>query len=160
VQAAITPLWPQVVPEAARDVLVACAQLAVTRGITASPGDVTAGAMLELTAEWAASGEPGPAAGFAPHVAYASSAAFDRDEDAGTLAAVSLLMAIAHPAAPARRADGEDDDEEYDERYSLAGYSDLDEADPDEVRGRWCDECGANSYYDCACDDGYGDDGE
>ncbi len=35
VQTAITPLWPQVVPEAARDVLVACAQLAVNRGITA-----------------------------------------------------------------------------------------------------------------------------
>ena len=102
VQTAITPLWPQVMPEAARDVLVTCAELAVTRGITALPAstdDITAGAMLELTAEWAASGGPGPAAGFAPHVAYASSAAFDRDEDAATLAAVALLMAVAHPAA-------------------------------------------------------------
>jgi hypothetical protein len=99
VQTAITPLWPQVVPEAARDVLVACAQLAVGRGITALPastGDITAGAMLELTAGWVAAGSP--SARFTPPVAYASSTAFDRDEDAATLAAVSLLMAVAHPA--------------------------------------------------------------
>jgi hypothetical protein len=100
VQTAITPLWPQVTPEAARDVLVACALQAVARGIIdlpASIDDITAGAMLELTAGWVAAGSPG--ARFTPPVAYASSAAFDRDEDAATLAAVSLLMAVAHPAA-------------------------------------------------------------
>ena len=102
VHAAIAPLWPQVVPEAARDVLVACAQLAVTCGITELPAgieDQTAAGMLELTATQPASGSPETAGGFAPHVAYASSAAFDRDEDAATLAAIALLMAVAHPAA-------------------------------------------------------------
>lgn len=69
VRAAITPLWPQVVPEAARDVLVACGQLAVTRGITALPAgieDETAAAMLELAAAQPASGSPPPGGGFAP----------------------------------------------------------------------------------------------
>ncbi len=49
------------VPEAARDVLVACAQLAVTRGITELPAsieDQTAAAMLELTAAWSLSEAP------------------------------------------------------------------------------------------------------
>jgi len=116
VQKAVTPLWPQVVPEAARDVLVACAQLAVTRGITALPAaieDETAASMLALTAAQPASGSPGTAGGFAPPVACASSAAFDRDEDAATLAAIALLMALAHPAAGVvppedRPADSED----------------------------------------------------
>ena len=45
VQAALTPLWPHVVPEAARDVLITCAQIAVSRGVTelpASAGNITA----------------------------------------------------------------------------------------------------------------------
>ena len=86
----------------ARDVLVACAQVAVSRGITALPADIedeTAVSMLELTAAQPASGSPGTAGGSAPPVAYASSAAFDRDEDAATLSAIALLMALAHPAA-------------------------------------------------------------
>jgi hypothetical protein len=105
VQAAITPLWPRVVPEAARDVLVACAELAVTRGVTALPAgiaDETAAGILELAA---ASSSPALVGGFIPHVAYASSAAFDRDEDAATLSAVALLIAVAHPAAPGGHAD-------------------------------------------------------
>ena len=36
---------------------------------------------------------PAPGARFTPPVAYAGSVAFDRDEDAGTLAAVALLLA-------------------------------------------------------------------
>jgi hypothetical protein len=86
----------------ARDVLVACAQVAVSRGITALPADIedeTAVSMLELTAAQPASGSPGTAGGSAPPVAYASSAAFDRDENAATLSAIALLMALAHPAA-------------------------------------------------------------
>jgi hypothetical protein len=55
--------------------------------------------MLELIATQSASGSPGTSGGFASPVAYASSAAFGRDEDAATLSAVALLMAIAHPAA-------------------------------------------------------------
>jgi hypothetical protein len=110
VQAALTPLWPRVVPEAARDVLVTCAQIAVSRGVTELPataGNVTAAAVLELTAEWAAAGSTDPGARFTPPVAYASSAAFDRDEDAETFAAAALLLAVAHPAAPARELDDE-----------------------------------------------------
>jgi len=45
VQAALTPLWSRVVPEAARDVLTTCAQIAVSRGVTelpASAGSITA----------------------------------------------------------------------------------------------------------------------
>ena len=66
VQAALTPLWPHVVPEAARDVLVTCAQIAVGRGVTELPAglsSVTAAAVLELTAEWVAAGSPDPPAG-------------------------------------------------------------------------------------------------
>jgi hypothetical protein len=132
----LKPDAPGRVAGALRDVLVACAQLAVSRGITTLPAaieDETAASMLELTAEQAASGSPGSASGFAPPVAYASSAAFDRDEDAAALSALAPLMAIAHPAAPGRPAGGEED---YDERYALGGgYHDLDEEDPDEVRG-------------------------
>ena len=52
--------------------------------------------MLELTAAQSANGSPGTADGFAPPVAYAGSAAFDRDEDAAPLSAIAPLMAIAH----------------------------------------------------------------
>ena len=111
VQAALTLLWPHVVPEAARDVLTTCAQIAVSRGVTelpASVGNITAATVLELTAEWVAAGSRDPGARFTPPVAYASSVAFDRDEDAETFAAVALLLAVAHPAAPARELDDDD----------------------------------------------------
>jgi hypothetical protein len=109
VQAALTPMWPQVVPEAARDVLTTCAQIAVSRGVTELPpavSNITAATMLELTAGWVDDGSPGPGARFTPPAAYASSAAFDRSENAETFAAVALLMAVAHPPAPVR----DDDD--------------------------------------------------
>jgi rubrerythrin len=64
-----------------------------------------------------------------PAAAYASSAAFDRDEDAETFAAVALLMAVAHPAGPA-----------------------LD--DEDDGRPWTCPECGGDDpkgVYGCAC---------
>ena len=63
VQAALTPLWPRVVPEAARDVLTTCAQIAVNRGVTelpASAGSITAATVLELTAEWVGRRQPRP----------------------------------------------------------------------------------------------------
>ena len=132
VQSALTPLWPRVVPEAARDVLITCAQTAVNSGITKLPATVdsiTARTMLELTAEWVAAGSPDPGARMTPAAAYASSAAFDRDEDAETFAAVALLMAVAHPAGPA-----------------------LD--DEDDGRPWTCPECGGDDpkgVYGCAC---------
>jgi hypothetical protein len=64
--------------------------------------------MLQLTAEWVAAGSPDPGARFTPPVAYASSAAFDRGEDADTLAAVALLLAVAHPAGPGPELDDGD----------------------------------------------------
>jgi hypothetical protein len=70
VRAALTPIWPQVVPEAARDALTACAQIAVSRGVTELPpavSNITAATMLELTAGWAAAGSPGPGARFTVH---------------------------------------------------------------------------------------------
>ncbi len=150
VQSALTPLWPRVVPEAARDVLTTCAQIAVSRGVTELPAtvdNVTAAAVLELTAEWAAAGSPGPGARFTPPVAYASSAAFDRDEDAGTLAAVALLLAVAHPAAPARELDDDD---------WPASCPECGGDDPQGTYGCacWdpsaCSECGDNSGI-CGC---------
>ena len=150
VQAALTPLWPRVVPEVARDVLTTCAQIAVSRGVTglpASAGSITAATVLELTAGWVAAGNPGPGARFTPPVAYASSVAFDRDEDAGTLAAVALLLAVAHPAAPARELAGDD---------WPASCPECGGDDPQGTYGCqcWdpsaCSECGSNSGT-CGC---------
>jgi hypothetical protein len=150
VQAALTPLWPRVVPEAARDVLTTCAQIAVGRGVTELPGaagNITAATVLELTAEWAAAGSPDPGARFTPPVAYASSAAFDRAEDAETLAAVALLMAVAHPAGPARELDDDD---------WPASCPECGSDDPQGTYGCqcWdpsaCSECGGNSGT-CGC---------
>ena len=149
VQAALTPLWSRVVPEAARDVLITCAQIAVSRGVTelpASAGNITAATVLELTAEWVAAGSPGPGARFTPPVAYASSAAFDRDEDAETLAAVCLLLAVAHPAVPGDLGDG-------------PWWPDCPECGADSGQGTYgcscwdpsaCSECGDNSGT-CGC---------
>jgi hypothetical protein len=132
VQAALTPMWPQVVPEAARDVLTASAQIAVSRGVTELPAtvsNITAATMLELTAGWVAAGSPGPGTRFTPPARYASSAAFDRSEDAETFAAVALLMAVAHPPAP--------------------------ELDDDDSWRPWtCPECGGDDpegTYGCVC---------
>jgi len=149
VQAALTPMWPHVVPEAARDVLMTCAQIAVSRGVTELPpdlGNITAATMLELTAGWAAAGSPGPGARFTPPAAYASSAAFDRAEDAETFAAVALLMALAHPPAPVHDNDG----------YWSAACPECGGDDPQGTYGCqcWdpsaCSECGGNSGT-CGC---------
>ncbi len=130
VQAALTPMWPHVVPEAARDALVTCAQIAVSRGITELPStvsNITAAAMLELTAGWVAAGSPDPGARFTPPVAYASSAAFE--------------------AAPARELDGGD---------WPVGCPECGGDDPQGTYGCacWdpaaCSECGDNSGT-CGC---------
>lgn len=150
VQAALTPLWPQVVPEAARDVLITCAQIAVGHGVTGLPpgvDNITAATMLELTAGWVAAGSPAPAVRFTPPTAYASSAAFDRDEDELTFGAVALLLALAHPPAPASEPDGED------------WPPSCPECGGDDPKGTYgcqcwdptaCSECGSNSRT-CGC---------
>jgi hypothetical protein len=150
VQVALTPLWSRVVPEAARDVLVTCAQIAVNDGITRLPdtiGNITARTMLELTAGWVAAGSPDPGARMTPPAAYASSAAFDRDEDEETFAAVALLLAVAHPSA------SELDDEDGGRPWTCP------ECGSDDPQGEYgcvcwdpsaCSECGDNSGT-CEC---------
>ena len=148
VQAALTPMWPQVVPEAARDVLTTCAQIAVSRGVRELPpavSNITAATMLDLTAGWVAAGSPG--ARFTPPVAYASSVAFDRSGNDETFAAVALLMAVAHPPAPV-----------HDDDYWPATCPECGGDDPQGTYGCqcWdpsaCSECGDNSGT-CGCRD-------
>jgi hypothetical protein len=159
VRAAITPLWPRVAPEAARDVLVASASIAYSHGVTAVPdlpgeltgssGAVTAGGMLDMTAEWAAATPTPAGTRFTPPEAYASSCAFDRDDDAAVLDSVCLLMALAHPA---RSADHEDHDpDNWPEPCPECGGD-----DPQGTYGcgcfnpMACDECG-DPNGDCEC---------
>lgn len=138
VRKAVNPMWATVIPEAARDVLIACAEVAADNGITSVPNgagtDMIADTMLEMTASWIADGRP--SGRFTPAAAYASSAAFDRDDDKATFAAVCLLLALAHPATATITGDEWGDD----------GWGD---SDPDE--GGRCFECGAdpNSPYCC-----------
>jgi hypothetical protein len=153
VRAVIPPLWPRVTPEAARDVLVACAELAVAQGVTGLPGesgDITAGDMLELAAGHAAAGSP-PAGGLAPHVAYASSAAFDREEDAAVLDSVCLLLVLAHPASDIPPGGWPEENESW-----PIGCPECGGDDPQGTYGcscfdpGACSECGAYSG-DCDC---------
>ncbi len=154
VQAALTPLWPRVAPEAARDVLITCAQIAVNHGITRLPvgiDNITAATMLELTAGWVAAGSPDPGARPTPPAAYASSAAFDRDEDADTFAAVALLLVIAHPSVP-------DLDDDEDGRPWTCPECGGDDPQGTYGCGCWdptaCPECGGDrsGRYGCGCD--------
>jgi hypothetical protein len=110
VRSALGQLWPKVMPEAVRDVMVSAAQLACEYGVTELPtavvGQYTAGpldgaaGMLELTGQWIAEGRPAPANGlFTPPMAFASSVAFDRDEDEETLTSLAALLALAADVA-------------------------------------------------------------
>jgi hypothetical protein len=106
----LAEVWPHVVPETARDVMLAAARIACDARLRQVPEAIleafpntqtmTADAVLELTAEWVDAGEPDPGAGFTPPVAYASSAAFDRDEDEETLVSLAVLLTLAHLAIP------------------------------------------------------------
>jgi hypothetical protein len=159
VRAAVLPLWPRVSPEAVRDVLVSCAELAAAAGAGLPDDDadgvdargmITARDTLELAAGHAAAGSPSKR--FAPHVAYASSAAFDRDEDAATLDAVCVLIALAHPAGSAGMpADPADEDDDWPPMCPECGGGD--------VRGTYgcecfnpmaCSDCG-DPNGDCDC---------
>jgi hypothetical protein len=112
VRAAIGEIWPKVMPEAVRDAMLTAAEMAVGAGITTIPGEIDAhyphtqfdaAVMLELTAEWIAEGSP-RTGGFTPPEAFASSVAFDREEDEQTLTSLAVLLTLAHIAA-ADRAD-------------------------------------------------------
>lgn len=126
VRADVEPLWPKVMPEAARDVMIAAAELACDLGVTELPADLAdryagqldgAEGMLELTGEWLAAGKSGPGpGGFTPPVAFASSVAFDRDEDDETLTSLAALLALSHLALADRHADEDGRDDQAHER--------------------------------------------
>jgi hypothetical protein len=105
VRAGILELWPKVPPEAVRDVMASCAEAACEAGVTEIPEAVAAAfpgqldgaeGMLEMTHGQRSGEYPGRAV--APPVAFASSVAFDRDEDEQTLASLSVLLTLAHLA--------------------------------------------------------------
>lgn len=106
--AALRQLWPSTPPESARDALCISARAAVIGGITKVPmqdPDFTASTLLELTAGWLAA-NPGHEVTGAPiglpgnpPLAFASSCAFDRDEDAETLRSLAVLCVLAEMAA-------------------------------------------------------------
>jgi len=106
--AALGQLWPSIPPESARDALCHAARAAVLDGVTAVPmpdADFTASTLLEMTAEWLAANPghevTGPPIGFPgnPPLVFASSVAFDRDEDAETLYSLAVLCVLAEMAA-------------------------------------------------------------
>lgn len=109
---ALTPMWPRVSPEAVRDVLVTAAELAWQRGARSLPdglADQTAEWLLEMTGQ-----DDVPEAGAIGSArAFASSVAFDRDEDAETFATVAVVLAVAE-TAPEPDPEPEPEPEDYD----------------------------------------------
>lgn len=109
IAAALRQLWPSIPPESARDALCIAARAAVVGGITEVPvrdPDFTASTMLELTAELLAA-DPGHQVTGAPigprmnpPLAFASSCAFDREEDAETLHSLAVLCVLAEMGKP------------------------------------------------------------
>ena len=106
--AVLSPLWPFTPPESARDALCIAARNAVNAGVTTVPdsiADATATFLLDMTAEWLAAnpgdeviGAPiGPPGN--PPLTFASSCAFDRDEDAETLGSLAVLCVLAETGA-------------------------------------------------------------
>lgn len=103
IREALAPLWPTVPPEAVRDVLVVSGTAAYERGIRGLPdglADRTAEWLIEMITDCRAGtlASPGPG-GFSPPEAFASSVAFDRDEDAETFATLAVVLALAETAA-------------------------------------------------------------
>lgn len=107
IRTALASLWDGVPPEAVRDVLVTAARGAVEGGSAVVPAVVAArwpardlfaaAGLLKFAGAAVASGCPerGPAKS-KPLQLFASSCAFDRDEDGGTLTSLAVLLALAH----------------------------------------------------------------
>jgi hypothetical protein len=99
IREALAPLWPRVSPEATRDVLVTATELAQQHGARNLPdglADQTAEWLLEMAAQ-----DDVPEAGAIGSVrAFASSVAFDRDEDVETFATVAVVLAVAFTSEP------------------------------------------------------------
>lgn len=100
---ALAPLWPNVPPEAVRDVLVVSGTAAYDHGLRGLPDgldDQTAGWLMEMIVDCRTGrlASPGPG-GMSPPVAFASSVAFDRSEDAETFETLAVVLALAETAA-------------------------------------------------------------
>ena len=99
VRASIAGIWPNVLPEAARDVMVTATGMASHHGVRSLPEG-----LADETADWplVMTGQDGvPEAGaIGSALAFASSVAFDRDEDDQTLTSVAVLLTLAHLALP------------------------------------------------------------
>jgi hypothetical protein len=109
IERTLSYLWPHIPPETARDVMCIAARDAAIAGTATIPApleDMTAECLLEMTAEWLAA-HPGHQVvndapiglpEVCPPLAFASSCAFDREEDAETLRTVAVLYAVAFAA--------------------------------------------------------------
>lgn len=113
IRAELAPLWPRVPPESARDVLVMAAELAWQHGARSLPdglADQTAEWLLEMTGQ-----DDVPEAGAIGSArAFASSVAFDRDEDAETFATVAVVLAAALTSEPEPDELAEPEPDDYD----------------------------------------------
>lgn len=91
-------LWANTPPETVRDILLLTAEICCNSGLSKLPDwlDTShAKWMLEVTQGWIDAGKP-TTPNFSPPYAYASSVAFDRNEDTETLDTVAVLLTIAH----------------------------------------------------------------
>jgi hypothetical protein len=104
VREAIEPFWQWTNPETARDVMIHGARLAWQSGVTSCPEDLaddSAETMLEFTA--ATVPDVSPQAAWA----FASSVAFDRDEDAETFQTLCVLLVLAYLREPDEQMEAE-----------------------------------------------------
>jgi len=102
IREALAPLWPRTPPEAVRDAMVTAAEMAYHRGARGLPdglADQTADWLMEMVCECRATGLGDRMA--AP-VAFVSSVAFDREEDAETFTSLAVVLAIAEASDPGR----------------------------------------------------------
>ena len=93
----IEPLWQWTNPETARDVMILAARRSWQSGVTSCPEDLaddSAETMLEFTATTEPDVSP------QDPWAFASSVAFDRDEDAETFQTVCVLLVLADLREP------------------------------------------------------------
>jgi hypothetical protein len=103
VRAWIGHVWLGIPPEAVRDAMCSAATTAWRAGVTTVPAasaDQTAEWMLEMTGEWLGWLDDGHQAAeigarMPAPVAFASSVALDRDEDAATLTTLATLLVLA-----------------------------------------------------------------
>jgi len=140
VREAVIPLWSQVIPGAAADVLADCAHTIISRGghedILDGWGNCPVAAeMLASTATWEAGGPVRNGVRLTSPHALATALTADRAREADVLHGTWVLLALAHQRDP------EADDD-------LGAYPDTDWDDA-------CGECGGElrgqGTYGCSC---------